>query len=68
MNLAAEDDIPTRTGRYRPERFREAEEMFLTNTTGEVWPVARLDDSRVGGGPVTERLAELFDHRVAQYY
>jgi len=68
IELAEENDIPVETGRYPPERLREADELFLTNTTGEVWPVARLDDSEIGGGPITERLADRFDERVGELY
>ena len=68
IQLAEENDIPVETGRYPPERLREADELFLTNTTGEVWPVARLDDSEIGGGPITDRLADLFDERVGELY
>lgn len=68
LQLAEADGIPVETGRYPPERLHDAEEVFLTNTTGEVWPVARLDDTEYETGPVTERLADLFDERVGALY
>jgi len=64
LGLAREEAIPVETGEYGVERVREADEAFLTNTTGEVWPVATVDGVEVGGGPVTDLLARLFDERV----
>lgn len=68
LDLAEQADIPIETGRYPPERFREAAECFLTNTTGEVWPVAELDGREVGGGPVTETLRRAYDEMVESFY
>jgi branched-chain amino acid aminotransferase len=64
--LAADAGIAVETGRYSPADLRDADEAFLTNTTWEVRPVASVDDATVGGGPVTERLARLFDDRVEE--
>jgi branched-chain amino acid aminotransferase len=68
LDLAADLDIPVETGRYRPERLAEADELFLTNTTGEVWPVGQLDDQEFEMGPVTERLATAYDELVETFY
>jgi branched-chain amino acid aminotransferase len=68
LDLAADLDIPVETGRYRPERLAEADELFLTNTTGEVWPVGQLDDQEFEMGPVTERLATAYDKLVETFY
>ena len=62
--IEAETDIPLRRGRYAPEDVREAAEAFLTNTTWEVRPVETVDGVEVGGGPVTNLLARLFDQLV----
>jgi len=59
--LAADAGIPVETGAYDPAHVRRADEAFLTNTTWEVRPVATLDGEEIGGGPVTDRLAERFD-------
>jgi branched-chain amino acid aminotransferase len=61
LELADDSDVPVQTGRYGPDRFREAEEVFLTNTTWELRPVATVDGIEVGGGPVTDLLARTFD-------
>ncbi|MDR5655880.1 aminotransferase class IV [Halodesulfurarchaeum sp. HSR-GB] len=68
LELAADLDIPVETGRYRPERLREADELFLTNTTGEVWPIGKLDDQPFEVGPVTERLQAAYDELVEEFY
>ena len=64
LELAAEDGIPVREGRYDLDDVLEADEAFLTNRTWELRPIATLDGRAVGGGPVTERLAGLYDERV----
>lgn len=66
LELAAEEGIPTREGRYDLTDVRGADEAFLTNRTWELRPIATLDDREIGGGPVTERLSRLYDERVEQ--
>jgi len=80
LDLAVGLDIPTDAGTVTHDDLRTADEAFLTNTTWELRPVARLlaeegadasigPDSgagdRIGGGPVTERLRAAFAERVA---
>ncbi|MFB6169313.1 MAG: aminotransferase class IV [Haloferacaceae archaeon] len=67
-DLADEVGIPVETGTYEVTDVRSADEAALTNTTWELRPVSRLDGERVGGGPVTERLARAFDRRVDRLY
>lgn len=64
LDLAEEADIPVEEGYYEPAAIREAEEVFLTNTTWEVRPVQRVDGIDREVGPVTELLARLYDERV----
>ncbi len=64
LELADDLDIPVETGRYTPVDVREADEAFLTNTTWEIRPIARLDETAIGGGPVTERLQQAYDELV----
>jgi branched-chain amino acid aminotransferase len=69
LDLAADLGVPTETGRYEPDALRAADEAFLTNSTWELRPVASVDGTAVGGGPVTERLAAAFDRLVdAEHY
>jgi branched-chain amino acid aminotransferase len=64
LDLAAELDVPVETGRYGVDAISGADEVFLTNTTWEVRPVATVDGRSVGAGPVTDRLASAFDRLV----
>jgi len=64
LELAREEDLPVETGDYLPKDVATADEAFLTNTTWEVRPVAAVDGTEVGGGPVTDLLAGLYDRRV----
>ena len=64
LELAAEDGIPVREGRYDLADVRAADEAFLTNRTWELRPIAALDGTEIGGGPITDRLSRLYDERV----
>ncbi len=68
LALADEAGVPVETGQYEVGDVREADEAFLTNSTWEVRPVATVDGTPVGGGPVTDRLARAFDRRVEACY
>jgi branched-chain amino acid aminotransferase len=69
LDLAGDLGVPTETGRYEPDALRAADEAFLTNSTWELRPVASVDGTAVGGGPVTKRLAAAFDRLVdAEHY
>ncbi|WP_136588424.1 aminotransferase class IV [Salinigranum halophilum] len=64
VDLAREEDIPVREGQFTPDDVRNAAEVFVTNTTWELRPVATVDGIECGGGPVTTLLSRLFDERV----
>lgn len=49
IELAEEEGIPVEEGTYAPDAVREADEVFLTNSTWEIRPVARVDGIAVGG-------------------
>ncbi|QSG05215.1 aminotransferase class IV [Halapricum desulfuricans] len=66
LQLADEEGIPIEEGHYSIQAVRAADEAFLTNTTWEIRPVAALDGDGVGGGPITDLLARLYDQRVEQ--
>jgi branched-chain amino acid aminotransferase len=66
LELAQGLDVPVYSGSYSVQAVREAEEVFLTNTTWEVRPVATVDGIDVGGGPVTELLRKRFDRLVEE--
>ncbi|AGB33052.1 aminotransferase class IV [Natrinema pellirubrum DSM 15624] len=64
LELAREAGIPVREGRYEPAAVRAADEALLTNRTWELRPIETVDGHAIGGGPITDRLARLYDERV----
>jgi branched-chain amino acid aminotransferase len=63
LRLARELGIETREVRFPKERMYEADEVFMTSTIKEVFPVTRLDGRKIAGGkpgPVTRKLARAF--------
>jgi branched-chain amino acid aminotransferase len=66
LDLARDEGLPVREERVSPAALRTADEAFLTNTTWEVRPLARVDGVAVGGGPVTDLLARRYRDRVAE--
>lgn len=65
LECADDAGIPVEEGRYRPERLRDADTVFLTNTTWELRPVASVDGVAFeGDSHVLETLSRKFDERV----
>ncbi|ADD06348.1 aminodeoxychorismate lyase [Natrialba magadii ATCC 43099] len=64
LELAAETDVPVQEGSYELEFVAGADEAFLTNRTWELRPVASLDGTPIGGGPITAQLSGLYDELV----
>ncbi|MFB6140241.1 MAG: aminotransferase class IV [Halosimplex sp.] len=64
IDLAEAEGFTVRTSTYALDDLREADEVFLTNSTWEVRPVTSVDGIDVGVGPMTKLLARLFDERV----
>ena len=60
--------LAVETGRYGMDAVADATELFLTNSTWEIRPVARVDDREFAVGPVTRRLQAAFDERVEALY
>ncbi len=59
MELAADEGIAVREGRIPYEQLESCDEAFLTGTTINVWPVARIDALSLPEplpGPVSARL------------
>ncbi|WP_123537074.1 aminotransferase class IV [Halosimplex salinum] len=64
MGLADTEGFPVRTSRYALDDLRDADEVFLTNSTWEIRPVTSVDGIDVAVGPMTKLLSRLFDERV----
>jgi branched-chain amino acid aminotransferase len=64
LDVAREEGLPVETGRYTVRDLQAADEVFLTNTTWELRPVASVDGVSLETGPMTRLLSRLFDERV----
>jgi len=63
LDLARERGLEVIDGFFEPRDIADADEMFLTSTTREVVPIARVDGKPVGPGkpgPVTQMLLEAY--------
>ena len=63
LDVADGCGIPVETGRYDPDDLRSADELFCTNSTWELRPVERYDDTTYGDHPVTDRLLDAYRAR-----
>ncbi|ELZ27412.1 branched-chain amino acid aminotransferase [Halosimplex carlsbadense 2-9-1] len=64
IELAESEGFSVRTGSYTLDDLRDADEVFLTNSTWEIRPVTSVDGIDVSVGPMTRLLSRLFDERV----
>jgi len=68
LRLADELDIPVEQGTYTRRDVRQADEVFLTNTTWEVRPVTEFNRTEYDVGDVTTRLASAFDELIEERF
>ncbi|MCP4923953.1 MAG: hypothetical protein GY915_08005 [bacterium] len=64
LEIAKNHDIPFRECAFSVEEAYAAPEAFITSTTQRIQPITQIDDQVVGKGqvgPVTEKLASLYD-------
>ena len=64
IELAEAAGLPVEEGHYAPAELHDADEVFFTNTTWEVRPVARLDDATYSTCKVGAGLARAFADEV----
>lgn len=67
IGAAKADGIDVVEGLFTPEDVSLAEEVFLTNTTGEIVPVSRLENRTYAVGAMTRHLHDLYRAEVAGY-
>lgn len=68
IDICRERGIPLEVGPLSEERFREADEVFLSSTAGGVMPVVRIDDRILFNGvpgPLTSRVRDWYWQRHA---
>ncbi|MCC7274164.1 MAG: aminotransferase class IV [Alphaproteobacteria bacterium] len=66
IDICRERGLPLDVGPIPGERFREADEIFLTSTAGGIVPLVRLDDRILYNGvpgPTTLRVRDLYWQR-----
>jgi len=67
FELAATEKTPIQRSAITVNQLLEADEAFLTNSIMGIMPLARVERSAIGSdkpGPITRRLAELYEHQL----
>jgi len=74
LELCRSQGIPTREVRFKPDRLWEADEVFITGTVREIFPVTQIDTQKIGrknekgkAGPLTTLLFERFRKRIPHW-
>ena len=69
LDSAREMNLKTREGSFRKEDIYRADEVFLTNTTMEVMPVACIDSKKIRNSPgkLSKRLHEVYRKKIDEY-
>jgi branched-chain amino acid aminotransferase len=69
LESAGELKIKTREGRFKPEDIFDSQEVFISNTTMEVMPVAEIHNMKKYPGPgrITRLLHRAYREKVADY-
>ena len=69
LGLADDLNIETAEGNFRAGDMYDAQEVFISNTTMEVMPVAQADDSKISTAPgtITKILHRAYRKKVADY-
>lgn len=66
LEWGREAGVPIREEALPLDVLRTADEVFLTSSIKDVYPVHAVDDRELAPGPVTAHLAEVFAARAAQ--
>ncbi|TAN45374.1 MAG: branched-chain amino acid aminotransferase [Nitrospirae bacterium] len=65
LDLATKTGIKVREGFYRLEELTASSEVFLTNSTMEVMPVSRINNTPLNPGAITSKLRSLYKQAVS---
>jgi branched-subunit amino acid aminotransferase/4-amino-4-deoxychorismate lyase len=69
LELAPQMGIPIEEGTLKLADLYQADEVFMTSTTREVQPIARIEEHTFAApGPVTTRFAQAFADYVKRYF
>jgi branched-chain amino acid aminotransferase len=67
IQLAESAEIPVREVRFPGSRLHEADEVFISSSIREVFPVTEIDGRRISKGtpgPITRKLAQLYQKSI----
>jgi D-alanine transaminase len=67
IRVARKAGIPVREEAVAEKKLSKVQEVFITNTSGEITPVIKVDDLVIGGGipgPVTRIIRERFNDEI----
>jgi len=67
IDLAVREDIKTEEGEFSKEDLYAATEVFITNTSLEVMPVSKVDETIYPVGDITKRLYKAYKQEVQTY-
>lgn len=67
VGLAKREGIRVEEGMFLPNDLLEASEVFFTNTTAEVMPVTRVEETGFEVGKITRTLRGLYKNEVEKY-
>ena len=70
IRLARREGIPVKEEAVALRKLSKVQEIFITNTSGEITPVVRVDNFEIGRGvpgPVTRILRERFNDQICSY-
>jgi branched-chain amino acid aminotransferase len=67
IDLAKREDLKVKEGKFKKEDLYAAEEVFITNTTMEVMPVAKVDDQSYAVGSMAKLLRKVYRQEVKVY-
>jgi branched-chain amino acid aminotransferase len=67
IDLAVREDIKIKEGEFLKEDIYAATEVFITNTSLEVMPVSKVDETTYPVGKITKRLHKAYQQEVRTY-
>jgi branched-chain amino acid aminotransferase len=67
LDLAVRNGVTVREGMFVPDDLCASSEIFITNTTMEVMPVRKVDDTHFSAGEVSRLLLKQYRAEVSSY-
>lgn len=64
LEICQEQGIPARQKNFSLTDVYDADEAFVTGTFGGLTPVIEVDGRKIGAGPLTQRLSDLYEQEI----